>query len=227
MLQAPDASSSYPRFFPAVWLFLPAAVLPPPWKVLHHGGRLVRTVITGFESRPRILRPQRDSRVSSPPWGCGLGLWGWGRALDLLEFSLPSLSLNSPLRRPKVGRRGNARHTNRVEINKCPRWPPAVKRGKGCPWEREPDEFQGCGSNPARRIDLHLRRARGGYSLLSARWFFQRAYSIAPLTPPNYLRLLWMMQGNSERGSCWSCRVHPLARTRIEADQYLRCSRVK
>jgi len=31
MLEAPDASSSYSRFFPAAWLFLSAAVsLPPP-----------------------------------------------------------------------------------------------------------------------------------------------------------------------------------------------------
>jgi len=147
----------------------------PPRKVLHHGGRLVRTVITGFEPRPRILRPQRDSRVSPSPRGAvGWGLGAEGRR----EGSRPSGVLSfvsftrSPLRRPKIGRRGNARHTNRVEINKCPRWPPAVKRGGGAPpvGERVSDEFQGCGSNPARRIDLHLRRARGGYpSLLSAR----------------------------------------------------------
>lgn len=101
-------------FFPAAAAFHSAALatplLPPRVRFsVASRERLARTVITDFESRPRILRARRESRDPPSP----------------SPFPFPPPSPKSPASHPlpvpgtlKRGG-GNARHTNRMEINKC------------------------------------------------------------------------------------------------------------
>lgn len=124
---------------------------------------------------------------------------------------LPSHSSPPPPFHPVApGKRGNMRHTNRVQINKCLGWPPTLKRRLGERDECERGQLTNFGAGGrAHRIDLYFAKR----TCTRRPWVFDEfftAHNQSLLWPSNYFCLLWMMQ-NKQRER-WS-RLIPYVRS--------------